>query len=147
MITFNLFTLHARLGRTRLVPVDPVIQMMIAVLIQSTSFSISYVYIDTHIHKNSCFTECEYEYEYEYLRGDVLVGYCEDVCDCTAIGRDQCTVTWYTCYLIEWTFQINENNSTGRIYDNSDRKHCRYSSATTCKNEYETRFAVNNQVQ
>ena len=94
-----------------------------------------------------CFRECEYEYEYEYLRGDVLVAYCEDVCDCTAIGRDQCTVTWYTCYLIEWTFQINENNSTGRIYDNSDQKHCRYSSATTCKNEYETRFAVNNQVQ
>ena len=41
MITFNLFSLHARLGRTQLVPVDPVIQMMIAVLIQSVCRNVS----------------------------------------------------------------------------------------------------------
>ena len=54
---------------------------------------------------------------------------CYTTCECDDIGSDLCIVNWYICYLVQWTFRINEDNATGRTYGDSAQEDCTWCSS------------------
>jgi len=59
---------------------------------------------------------------------------------CALWSYDQCYVSWHTCYLVQWSFALNEINSTRTLTSNTGSHDCMYDDVS-CKNTYETTYA------